>query len=91
MVTWDNDKLTANIAKHGLSFEGADAVFDHPVVAWDDDREDYGELRINLLGWLQGRLVHVSYTERGEAMHVFSLRKAEPHEIKRFVKSISKH
>lgn len=90
MVTWDEDKLSSNIAKHGLSFEGADAVFDHPVVAWDDDRDDYGELRINLLGWLKGQMVHLTYTERGEAMHVISLREAENHEIKRYIKGISK-
>lgn len=90
MVTWDNDKLAANIAKHGLSFEGSDAVFDNPVVAWDDDREAYGELRINLLGWLNGQLVHMTYTERGEDMHVISLRQAEKHEIKRYIKSLSK-
>lgn len=89
MVTWDNDKLVANIAKHGLSFEGADAVFDNSVVAWDDDREAYGELRINLLGWLNGHLVHMTYTERGEDMHVISLREAEKHEIKRYIKSLS--
>jgi uncharacterized protein len=90
VVTWDDDKLALNLAKHGLSFSGADAVFDHPVVAWDDDREAYGELRINLLGWLNGHLVHITYTERGEAMHVISLREAEKHEIKRYIKSLSK-
>lgn len=78
MVTWDQDKLSTKLSKHGLSFEGADAVFDHPVVVWDDDPEDYGELRINLLGWLDGQLVHVTCTERGEAMHVISLRGREP-------------
>ncbi len=90
MVTWDKVKLTANIAKHGLSFVDADAVFDHPVVTWDDEREDYGELRINLLGWLDGLVVYLTYTERGEAMHVISLREADTHEIKRYIKSISK-
>jgi len=90
MVTWEADKLSINIAKHGLSFEGADAVFDLPVVAWEDDREHYGELRINLLGWLNGQVVHMTYTERNEDMHVISLRKAENHEVKRYIKGISK-
>lgn len=90
MVIWDADKLAINIAKHGLSFDGADAVFDHPVLSWEDDRENYGELRINLLGWLNDRIVHVTYTERGEAMHVISLREADTHEIKRYIKAISR-
>jgi uncharacterized protein len=70
--------------------EGSDAVFDSPVVAWNDDREAYGELRINLLGWLNSQLVHMTYTERGEDMHVISLREAEKHEIKRYIKSLAK-
>jgi uncharacterized protein len=89
MLTWDEDKFASNIAKHGLSFDGAIAVFDHPVVSWEDDREDYGELRINLLGWLDGKIVHLTYTERDEAMHIISLREAEKHEIKSYIKSIS--
>jgi uncharacterized protein len=89
MVTWDADKLSANILKHGLGFEGAIAVFDHPVVAWEDDRESYGELRINLLGWLNGKMIHVTYTERDDAMHIISLREAENYEIKRYLKSLS--
>jgi hypothetical protein len=35
-------------------FVECEAVFDGPMVAWDDDRATYGELRINLLGWLRG-------------------------------------
>ncbi len=30
-----------------------------------DDREDYGEERINLLGMCQGVILNVTYTERG--------------------------
>lgn len=90
MVSWDDEKLAINLFKHGLGFEGADAVFDHPVLSWEDSREGYGELRINLLGWLNGQMVHVTDTERGETMHLISLRKAQTHEIKRYIKSISK-
>ena len=90
MVTWDTAKLTINIAKHGLRFDGVDAIFDNPVVSWDDDRANFGELRINLLGWLDDQVVHLTHTERGEGMHVISLREAETHEIKRYIKGISK-
>ena len=90
MVTWDKVKLSSNIAKHGLGFEGVATIFDHPVLSWEDDREHYGELRINLLGWLNGQMVHLTYTERSGSMHVTSLRKAETHEIKRYIKAISK-
>lgn len=89
MVTWDEPKRRRNIKEHGLDFAGCDAVFDHPIVTWEDAREAYGEQRINLLGWLNGTMVHMTYTERGDDMHVISLRKAEKHEIKFFITQIS--
>lgn len=88
MVTWDEPKRRRNIKEHGLDFAGCDAVFDHPIVTWEDAREAYGEQRINLLGWLNGTMVHMTYTERGDDMHVISLRKAEKHEIKFFITQI---
>jgi uncharacterized DUF497 family protein len=39
-----------------------------------------------LLGWLSGIVVHMTYTERGDELHIISLRKAEKHEIRRYAK-----
>lgn len=64
-------------------------MFDGPVVTWDDGRVAYGELRINLLGWLNGNVVHLTYTERQDDLHVISLRKAEKHEIRYFITQIT--
>ncbi len=64
-------------------------MFDGPVVTWEDDRETYGEQRINLLGWLNGIVVHMTYTERGDDLQVISLRKAKKHEIRRYAKETS--
>ena len=50
----------------------------------------YGEQRMNLLGWLQGRVVHMTYTERGEDdLHVISLREATKHEARYYFEAIS--
>ncbi len=89
MPTWDEPKRLRNFKARGLDFLGCEAVFDSPVVTWEDDREDYGEQRINLLGWLNGIVVHMTYTERGDEPHIISLRKAEKHEIRRYAKEIS--
>ncbi|MEA1053524.1 BrnT family toxin [Lamprobacter modestohalophilus] len=89
MITWDEAKRRANLANRGLDFADADALFDYPVVTWEDDRESYGEQRMNLLGWLHGVLVHMTYTERGDALHVISLRRAEKHEIRRYAQTFS--
>lgn len=80
MLTWTDSKRRRNIAKHGYDFVGADAIFDGPVVSQEDDREAYGEQRINVLGWLNGRVMHLTYTDDGEAMRAISLREATSHE-----------
>jgi hypothetical protein len=89
VVTWDEWKREANLYNHGLDFEGCEAVFDHPVVTVEDAREAYGEQRINLLGWLEGRVVHMTYTERGDTLHVISLREAIKHEVRYYFKVLS--
>ena len=89
MVTWDERKRQANLSNHGLDFEGCEAVFDHPVVTAEDSRMAYGEQRINLLGWLHGRVVHMTYTERGDDLHVISLREATKHEARYYFKVVS--
>lgn len=47
------------------------------------------EQRINLLGWLCDRVVHMTYTEGGEELHVISLREATQHEVRYYFKAIS--
>ena len=89
MPSWDEHKRQSNLKTHELDFEGCEAVFDGPVVAWDDYRLAYGELRINLLGWLHGVVVHMTYTERSDDFHVISLRKAVKHEINYYISQIT--
>ena len=89
MFTWDEAKRQGNMAKHGLDFVGCDAVFDAPVLTWEDARQAYGEQRINLLGWLHGQVVCMTYTDAdGDNGRVISLRKAEKHEARRYFQSI---
>ncbi len=45
-------------------------------VEWIDDRENYGEERVNLLGMCDGMIIHVTYTERGECIRIISARRA---------------
>jgi len=90
MVTWDESKRRRNLRDHGMDLAECAPVFDGPVISWDDTREAYGELRINLPGFLNGVVVHLTYTERGSDLHVISLRKAEKHEIRYFAKGLSR-
>jgi uncharacterized protein len=61
---------------------GCDSVFDGSVITREDDRLAYGEQRINLIGLLAGQVVHITYTERGDDLHVISLRKATRYEAR---------
>ncbi|HLY47491.1 MAG TPA: BrnT family toxin [Stellaceae bacterium] len=56
--------------------QGARATRDPFAIEWIDDREDYGEQRINLLGMCDGVIRHVTYTERGERTRIISARRA---------------
>ncbi len=90
MPTWDEAKRRKNLREHGLDFEGCEALFDGPVVVFEDKRDRYGELRLNAIGWLQGQVVHLTYTERDDDFHVISLRKAEKHEVRNYVKEATR-
>jgi uncharacterized DUF497 family protein len=90
MLTYDEVKRRTNIAKHGLDFVGCEVLFDGPVASWVDQRLSYGEQRINAVGFLDGILVVLTYTERGDDMHVISLRKAEKHEVRYFAQKLSR-
>lgn len=90
VITFDEAKRQNNLRQHGLDFLGCEAVFDGPLVSWDDARVSYGEQRINVLGFLNGVVVHMTYTDRGDDLQIISLPKAEKDEIKRYAQGISR-
>jgi uncharacterized DUF497 family protein len=78
---WDKDKAAANQRLHGLAFQEAIKVFRDPFgVEWIDNREDYGEERVNLVGMCGGVIIHVTFTERSERIRIISARRAVRHE-----------
>ena len=77
---WDDAKSAENLRKHGLSFEDAEIVFSGPCVSFEDDRFGYGEQRFVTLGLLEGRVVIVAHTPRGNSTRIISMRKANRHE-----------
>jgi uncharacterized DUF497 family protein len=77
---WDEDKRLANAQKHGIDFADAAAIFEGDTVTVEDDRFDYGEIRLITLGLLNGRVIAVVHTERGEITRIISARKATKYE-----------
>ncbi len=88
--TWDEKKNRTNLRDHGLDFADASRVFQAPMLTRLDTREDYGKDRWIGLGLLDGRVVVVVFTERGEdIIRVISLRKATTYERNHYEKTIS--
>ena len=88
MPTWDERKRKENLRKRGYDFPGCERIFDGRVWVYEDKRLAYGELRLCAVGWLQGQIVHMTYTEREDDFHVVSLREAEKYEVNRFFQEI---
>jgi len=81
---WDDNKNLSNIEKHGLDFSDAEYVFENSHFIFEDVRQDYGEKRFTVIGWIKSRLVVLIYTKRNEQYRIISLRKANEREKKKF-------
>jgi uncharacterized protein len=78
---WDDAKSAANLAKHGMSFEKAIAIFsDEDALSAEDGRYQYDEPRYSVTGFIQGRLHVVISTIRNECIRIISARKANERE-----------
>ena len=75
---WDEAKNRTNIAKHGLSFATACRIFEGPVLTAIDDRFEYGEVRRNSIGAIDGGLlIAVTHTDRDGTTRIISARPAK--------------
>ena len=84
-IEFDTNKNAANIRLRGLSFERVvDFDFENAVYR-QDSRRDYGEIRIRTLGFLDGRLHALVFTETAKGVRVISFRKANKREVKTYV------
>lgn len=87
MISYDEDKRLANIAKHGIDFVIAEEVLAGFTITREDTRFDYGEVRLQTLGLWQGVVVvMVVHTPRDTYDHIISIRKAEKHEARYYFK-----
>jgi len=85
MTEWDEVKNQRNIAKHGVSFELAQRIFDGPVLTWIDDRRDYEEQREISIGMVDDALVlTVAHTDRSGVRRLISARPASRRERSRY-------
>lgn len=76
MFEWDLTKAAANLLQHGVSFEEATTLFEDPLAKIHDDPDHSAtERRDIIVGHsLQGRLLLVSFTDRGSKIRLISAR-----------------
>lgn len=87
-VEWDEEKRKHNLAKHGIDFRDAAAIFAGGTLTLEDTRYGYEERRFLTLGLLQGRVILVVHTERSGTIRVISMRKATKNEQRSYFESI---
>jgi len=88
---WDERKAKTNLQRHGVSFELATSAFRDPfAIELLDNRENYGEQRLVMIGMARGPvLLFVAYTEREEHIRIISARRATKYEEEEYVRQDS--
>ena len=82
---WDDAKAAANLAKHGVSFAYATRVFDDPYrIELENASEGYEEPRYQALGMVEGRILFVVFTYRGNNIRIISARRATRRERRQY-------
>ena len=83
---WDPAKAIANLQKHGVSFEAAARAFEDDLSAtFPDPDHSRGEARLITYGLgVDGKLLVVCHTEKGDTIRIFSARTATNKERKRY-------
>ncbi len=83
-ISYDPAKRAITLRERALDFEDALEVFAGRTLEVEDTRMDYGETRILCVGFLKQRMVMLGYVQRGATRHIFSMRKCNAREIKRY-------
>jgi len=81
-INFDPAKRDLALRHRGLDLARAGEVFAGRTATIVDERFDYGEIRFLTAGHLDGRLVVMVWTQRGEARHIISMRHCHAKEEK---------
>ncbi|UVK47792.1 BrnT family toxin [Mesorhizobium sp. AR07] len=84
----DDEKAKKNKAKHGVSFELAEAFDYDNAMIFEDASEDHGEERFVGIGFIGNTIHQIVYTPRDGNIRVISLRRATRQEISDYVEYV---
>jgi uncharacterized protein len=87
---WYEEKAETNRARHGVTFKEAESVFDDPLARIDPDPDHSDDENRELIFGhsSRGRLLLVSFVERGDSVRIISAREADKEERKRYEEDI---
>ena len=87
-IAFDPVKDKRNLSKHHISLDEAKNLEWDWLLAMQDTKKDYGELRIIGYAPIGTRLFCVVFVDRGDERRIISLRKANYKEVKRYASEI---
>ena len=86
-IEWDNNKAAANLLKHKIDFEDAKNIFLDPNCLEREDKRDYNETRIQVIGIVNQVVLLVVYTKRNGRYRLISARRANKNERRQYYQS----
>jgi hypothetical protein len=89
IIEFDAIKNERNIRERGLNFEMVKDFDFSTAILEEDTRKNYGEIRMNAVGFIHDRLYAVCFKPIGELhIRVISLRKCNARERKKYEKTL---
>ena len=85
-LDFDRAKSARNLRERGIGFERFADMNLETAVSIEDDRKNYGERRLRVLGLIESKLYAAVVTRRGTTTRVISLRRANRREERRYAK-----
>ncbi|MBN9304999.1 MAG: hypothetical protein BGO82_10165 [Devosia sp. 67-54] len=83
-LEWDETKRQWTLENRQLDFADVAFIDRASLVSEQDTRQDYGEVRFSSFAYLRGRLINFCWTPRAGGMRIFSMRKANDRERKKY-------
>jgi uncharacterized DUF497 family protein len=80
LFEWSEQKRLENLSKHGIDFVDAKEIWQGEVLEVPSEQQEHGEQRHIAYGMLEGRIIAVVFTWRGNARRLISARRARRHE-----------
>ena len=88
IIEFDEEKRRKILIERGLDLADASLVFADEHVQIEDDRQDYGEKRYRVWGFLHNRRVSLVWTPRNGRRRIITMRYAHEQEHQAYFRSL---